>query len=199
MAALDLSEAPMPLNSPASVARPVVQAGRGLLGHTLQVFYKILLLLACLAMLAAFVTIVLGIVARQAGWDIPGLDAYAGYSIAAALFLALPETLQHGDHIRVTLVLQRLGPRARHALDVWGLAAGAALSAALAFYACRLVWISQLTHDVSPSADATPLWIPQLAMALGCIGFALAFGDALLATIRGRDFFTQGADVARVE
>jgi TRAP-type C4-dicarboxylate transport system permease small subunit len=199
MAALDLGEPAMSLNSTASAAGPVAQGSRGALGRVMQAFYKSLLLLACLAMLAAFVTIVLGIVARQAGWDIPGLDAYAGYSIAAALFLALPETLQHGDHIRVTLVLQRLGPRARHALELWGLASGAALSVALAFYACRLVWVSQLTHDVSPSADATPLWIPQLSMALGCIGFALAFVDALLATLRGREFFTQGADVARVE
>jgi len=164
-------------------------------------FYKALMLLACLSMLAAFGTIMLGVAARLAQWDIPGLDAYAGFSIAAALFLALPETFRHGDHIRVTLVLDRLPARPRAAIEVGCLAAGTALAMCLAWFACRLVWISYITHDVSSSADATPLWIPQLSMALGCIGFAVAFADALLARLGTRTFFTvnAGAELARVE
>jgi len=163
-------------------------------------FYKTLLLLACVSMLTAFGTIMLGIGARQAGWDIPGLDAYAGFSIAAALFLALPGTLRHGDHIRVTLALQRLPERGRTVLEYWSLGAGLALSLYLAWYACRLVWMSHLTHDVSPSADATPLWIPQIFMALGCIGFALSFVDALLARLKDQPFFAPVAgEIARVE
>jgi TRAP-type C4-dicarboxylate transport system permease small subunit len=165
----------------------------------LPTFYRGLLGLACVSMVSTLCVIVLGIVARLAAWDIAGLDGYAGYLIAATLFLALPETFAHGDHIRVTLLLQRMGPRVRHAFELGGLAAGLGLAATLAFYACRLVWVSQLTHDVSPSADATPLWIPQLAMALGCIGFAVAFADALFATWQRREFFVQGAETARVE
>jgi TRAP-type C4-dicarboxylate transport system permease small subunit len=49
----------------------------------------------------------------------------------------------------------------------------------------RAVWLSYITHDVSPAADATPLWIPQLSMALGCIGFALVFLDAIVARWQG--------------
>lgn len=164
-------------------------------------FYKTLMLLAGLSMLAAFGTIMLGVVARLAHWDIPGLDAYAGFSIAAALFLALPETFRHGDHIRVTLVLDRLPARARAAMELGCLAAGLALAVCLAWFACRMVWISYTTHDVSASADATPLWIPQLSMALGCIGFAVAFADAFLARLRARVFSTvnTGAELARVE
>lgn len=152
-------------------------------------FYKSLLLLACLSMVAAFGTIVLGIVARIAHWDIPGLDAYAGYSIAAALFLALPDTFRNGDHIRVTLVLEKLPERWRGAFEAWCLGAGFALTAAMAFYACRMAWLSYTTHDVSPGSDATPLWIPQITMALGCVGFAAAFVDACLARWAGREFF----------
>ena len=164
-------------------------------------FYQFLMLLACLSMVGAFGTIMLGVVARLAGWDVPGLDGYAGYSIAAALFLALPETFQHGDHIRVTLVLDKLPARARGAAEFGCLAAGTALALCLAWFACRLVWISYATHDVSASADATPLWIPQLSMALGCIGFAVAFADAFLARLATRQFFAvnAGAELARVE
>jgi TRAP-type C4-dicarboxylate transport system permease small subunit len=164
-------------------------------------FYKALMVLACLSMLAAFGSITLGIVARQVHWDIQGLDAYAGYSIAATLFLALPETFRQGDHIRVTLLLQKLPARARSAFEYWGLAAGAALAIYMTWFAARLAWISWATHDISSSADATPLWIPQLAMVLGCTGFAVSFIDAIVARLNARNFFrveVQG-EMAHVE
>jgi TRAP-type C4-dicarboxylate transport system permease small subunit len=175
-------------------------AGSSAMAALLHRFYRSLLVLACVAMAAAFATILLGIVARLAHWDIAGLDAYAGYAIAAALFLALPETLRHGEHIRVTLLLQRLPERGRSALEVGCLAAGLGLTIYLAWYACRLVWVSYLTHDVSPAADATPLWLPQLTMALGCVGFAVAFAHALIAKLRRRPFFAVSAsEPLRVE
>ena len=144
-------------------------------------------------MLAAFAAIMLGVVAREANWDIQGLDAYAGYSIAAALFLALPETFQHGDHIRVSLLLQRLPDRIRIALEYWSLLAGVTLAIFMTWYGARLVWVSYATHDVSPSADATPLWIPQLTMLIGCAGFALVFADALICRLRGQAFFAENS------
>lgn len=153
-------------------------------------FYEVLCGLSALAMAATFAIVMLGILGRESGWfALPGLDAYAGYAIAASLFLALPETLKRGDHIRVTLLLQRLPPRGQAVLEAWGAAAGLALSAFLAWFACRLVWVSFGTHDVSPSSDATPLWIPQLAMALGCIGLTVAMAEALVCQLSGRRFF----------
>ena len=166
--------------------------------RTALAFYRLLMLLACAAMLAAFVAVALGITARLARWDLPGLDAYAGYAIAAALFLALPGTLVRGEHIRVTLVLDRVPLRLRAALQWWGLAAALGLSAYMAWFAVRLAWFSWATDDVSTGADATPLWIPQLALALGCAGFALAFLHALLRHCRG-DELIAGGELARTE
>lgn len=167
----------------------------------LNKFYRFLMFLACLSMVSAFLTIILGVAAREFGWDIQGLDAYAGYSIAAALFLALPATLKHGDHIRVTLVMQRLPAKAQNVLEYWCLLAASALAVCLAWFACRLVWVSYITHDMSPSADASPLWIPQLTMALGCIGFAVSFLHALWARWTGHEFFDAPVDgeLARTE
>jgi TRAP-type C4-dicarboxylate transport system permease small subunit len=163
-------------------------------------FYKLLAVLSACSMVAAFVTVMLQIASRQLAFNIPGLDAYAGYSIAAALFLALPETLRRGEHIRVTLVLQKAPPALRHGLEYFCLAVAAALSFYLAFFACKLVWVSKTTHDISQSADATPLWIPQLTMALGCIGLAVAFADAWVARWQQRDFFpATGDDAAFLE
>ncbi len=164
--------------------------------NLLDRFYGLLMAGAALAMVTAFVAVMLGIVDRQWSLGLRGLDAYAGYAIAAALFLALPGTLQRGEHIRVTLVLQRLPERARAALEWSCLLAGALLCAALAWYACRLVWVSRLTNDVSPASDATPLWLPQLAMAAGCVGLAVALVDACLRRLRGTEFYRSGGDAA---
>jgi len=156
-------------------------------------FYRLLIGLACVSMVAAFVIVLLGILARQVTFiTIQGLDAYAGYAIAAAFFFALPTALMHGDHIRVTLLLDRLDSRVRAAFEWAGLFAGLGLSGYMAWFAVRAVWLSYETHDVSPAADATPLWIPQLCMAIGCTAFALAFLDAIVARLRGRDWFIEG-------
>ena len=161
-------------------------------------FYRLLLVLSCISMVAAFVAVGLGIVARLVGWNLPGLDAYAGYAIAAGLFLALPATLLQGEHIRVTLLLERLPQRARAGLEWWCLGAAAALALYLAWFSARLVWISYNTHDISTSADATPLWIPQIAMALGCIGFAIGFLHALVVRWQGSDLIA-AASAAHTE
>jgi len=161
-----------------------------------DLFYRALMALAALAMVSAFVMIMLGIADRQFAWGLRGLDAYAGYAIAAALFLALPGTLQRDEHIRVTLLLQRLPARWRAGLEWWCLGAGLLLTAFLAWYAARLVWVSHGTHDVSQGSDATPLWLPQIAMALGCLGLLLGFAEAMLVRATGGVFFSKGGDEA---
>ncbi|HVL44901.1 MAG TPA: TRAP transporter small permease, partial [Acidovorax sp.] len=60
------------------------------------------------------------------------------------------------------------------------------------------VWISYITHDISPAADASPLWIPQISMAMGCIGFALAFAHALVLRFQGTAFMAV-SEAARSE
>lgn len=166
----------------------------------LDAYYKSLLYLAAVFMVVTLVVIILGISGREFGFDIPGLDAYAGYSIAAALFLALPATLRNGDHIRVTLLLNKLEGAARKLAEYWCLAAASGLTGYLAYYAIRLVWISYTTNDMSPSSDATPLWIPQIAMALGSIGFALAFVEELVLKLVNQERIVMPtAELARTE
>lgn len=163
-------------------------------------FYKFLLFLSGVSMVASFGIIILGVAAREFLWDIPGLDAYAGYAIAATLFLALPASLRHGDHIRVTMVLSKLPPRIQNVFEYWCLAAASALSIYFAYYAGRMVWFSYVYHDVSPAADVTPMWIPQVLMLLGSVGLAVAFVDALVSRIQGRRFFEEvDGESARAE
>lgn len=142
--------------------------------------------LAALALIGLLAMVLLSIASRQLHFHVPGTDAYAGYLMAAAGFLALAHTFKRGEHIRVTLVLARLGPRARRALEIWSLAAGTLLAGLAAFYAVRLSWQSHQFHDISTGSDATPLWIPQLAMAAGSVILLVAFVDELVLELRGR-------------
>ena len=54
--------------------------------------------LAALCMVVLPGTVLLSILSRQLQFIVPGLDAYAGYLMAAAGFLALAHTLKRGDH-----------------------------------------------------------------------------------------------------
>jgi TRAP-type C4-dicarboxylate transport system permease small subunit len=142
--------------------------------------------LAALFMIALLVAVLLSIAGRELNFHVRGTDAYAGYFMAAAGFLALAHTLKRGEHIRVTLLLSALPPRARHAMELWAHGAAVLLSGLLAFYAARLVWQSRLFHDISTGNDATPLWIPQLGMAVGTLILFVAFVDELIIELRGR-------------
>jgi TRAP-type C4-dicarboxylate transport system permease small subunit len=122
----------------------------------------------------------------DARFYIAGTDAYAGYTMAACGFLALAHTLKKGEHIRVELVLQKATPRLRRALQLWSYAAATLLSALFAFYSVRLALQSREFNDVSTGNDATPLWIPQIAMAVGALILLVAFVDELVIELRGR-------------
>ena len=134
--------------------------------------------LAALCMVGLLGMVLLSIVSRQLHFHVPGTDAYAGYLMAGAGFLALAHTLKKGEHIRVTLLVNALRGGARRAIEVWALAAATLLATLSAFYACRLSWQSHQFHDISTGNDATPLWIPQLSMAIGSVVLAIEIGRA---------------------
>ncbi len=155
--------------------------------------------LAALAMVGLLVMVLLSIASRQLHFHVPGTDAYAGYLMAAAGFLALAHTFKRGEHIRVTLVLARLGGGWRRALELWSLVAGTALATLAAYYSVRLSWQSHAFHDISTGNDATPLWIPQVAMALGNIILLIALIDELVLELRGQRVHTSPEEALRNE
>ena len=69
-------------------------------------------------------------------------------------------------------------------MEVLCLCIAALLSAYFAYFSARLVWGSYTLNDVSQNVDATPLWIPQLSMAIGLFGLAVAFAEQLFVTLR---------------
>jgi len=142
--------------------------------------------LAALFMVGLLVMVLLSVVGGLLHFHVPGTDAYAGYLMAGAGFLALAHTLKRGEHIRVTLLLSSLKGGARKGMEVWALTAAVALSGLSAFYSGRLAWQSHLFNDISTGNDAMRLWIPQLSMAVGTLVLCIAFIDELVLELRGQ-------------
>lgn len=158
--------------------------------------------LAGVFLLGTLLAVLASILGRfHPAFALPGADAYAGYCMAAAAFLALAPTLRRGEHIRVTLILNHLPARGQRALDIVCHVVALFLSGALAWYSIRMVMQSREFFDISTGLDATPLWIPQLGMAIGTSLFALAFLSDLIALLRGealRDT-AAGGEPSRIE
>jgi len=148
--------------------------------------------LAALFMIGVLTMVLLSIVSRLVGFYVPGTDAYAGYAMAGAGFLALAHTLKANEHIRVTLVIGKLRGGARRGLELWALSVAVLMSGALAWFSWRLVWQSHTFHDVSTAADATPLWIPQILMGLGCTVLFIALLDEWVLEWRGQRLRAEG-------
>ena len=153
--------------------------------RALDTLYNAAAYLAALFLIGTLIMVLLGIFGRLLDFQVRGTDAYAGYFMAGAGFLALAHTLMRGEHIRVTLVLEHVGPRSRRLLERWSLAVALLLSVAFSYFSVRLAWQSYTLNDISTGNDATPLWIPQLAMAAGNVVLSLAFIDLLYGELTG--------------
>ena len=151
----------------------------------LDALYDAAAWLAAVFMVGTLAAVLAGIIDRYLALGLRGTDMYAGYCMAGSGFLALAHTLKRGEHIRVTLILQKLVGRAKHRLELWALFAATLLAGLFAFYSVRLSYQSWSFHDISTGNDATPLWIPQLTMAFGTLVLFIAFLDEFVLEIRG--------------
>lgn len=138
---------------------------------------------AAVCLVAIAVLVLTSIVGRLLGVYIAGLNAYAGYMMAASSFFALAYAFRRGGHIRVNLLLTRLHGRARWVAEVWCLGVASGLTIYLAWFCIRMVSTSLDFGDVSEGPDATPLWIPQMAMGIGSAVFALCLVESFLVTL----------------
>jgi len=135
---------------------------------------------AALMLVGTLLMVLLGMLDRYVSMNFRGTDMYAGYCMAAAGFLALAHTLKKNEHIRVTLLLNSVPAGAKRALELWSLVAAVFLSGLFCFYSIKLAYQSWDFNDISTGNDATPLWLPQIGMALGTLVLLIAFVDELV-------------------
>lgn len=156
--------------------------------------YKAGGVVAALFLIAILCLIVIQMVARWTGEVFSGAPDYAGYCMAGASFFAFAYALNHGAHIRVSIVLNALGTK-RWWGEIWCFGIGAALSTYFAYYAIKATYWSRLLNDISQGQDATPIWIPQLAMSVGSVLLAICFWDNLARLIFTGDHAIQSGAI----
>lgn len=121
----------------------------------------------------------------QATATIPSYADFSGFALAAATFLALAPTLRAGVHIRVNLLIRRLGPRAARLLELPILALAAVIAGYATWYAGVTVWESWHYGDTSTGMVAVPLWMPQIFMVTGLGLLCVALIDTFVEALRG--------------
>lgn len=179
--------------------RERLMAGGRRLRPILDGIYNISGAIAAVALLAILTIIVAQMVARWSAVQFPGSTDYAGYAMASASFFAFAYALNHGAHIRVSLVLMRFSGRGRRLAELWCFGIGAFLAGYFAWFAVKTVRVSYRLNDISQGQDATPLWIPQMVMAIGTVIFAIALIDHFLRIAFGGSYeLGEGHNPARL-
>jgi len=153
-----------------------------LLRSFLDKLYLYAVYIAAFALLMILLIIVYNMVARWTGNTAVGATAYAGYAMATSAFFAMAYTLNQDGHIRVKMLLSKLG-KYRKWGERWCYGMGSLISIYYFYYAARGAHFSYILNDISQQDDAWPMWIPQMAMVIGTLILAIAFVDRLYQVI----------------
>jgi TRAP-type C4-dicarboxylate transport system permease small subunit len=149
---------------------------------------------AAVCLLLMVVVLCVEIVARAFSVESPfSTWEYAGYLQGWLVLLGASYALRTGGHIRVNLLMARLGHNAARVLDILCCVVGLAVMTVICWALADLLWTSLTTGRRSYFLTATPLWIPQLVLVVGSLLLALQFaaralrGALGLAVERGED------------
>ena len=167
-----------------ATSRPM-PAAPSLLRRGLDTMYAAAGALAALCVLAIFVLMLVGSLGRELGWRVGIVNDLVAWLCAAAAFLAMAQAFRNGDFVRVTLLLERLSPRARRGFEIVSLAVAALAIGYLAFWAARFTYESWQFHEMPTGLLIVPLWIPQTTFVVGAILFFIAVLDELVIVLRG--------------
>lgn len=125
-------------------------------------------------------------VLREFGVRTGAVNDVVSWLCAAAAFFAMAHAFKHGDFVRVTLVLERLGNRVRRIVELLALLIGSIATGFLAWSACLFTYESWEFNDMAQGLLPLPLWTVQLSFALGAILLWVALLDELLVVLRGQ-------------
>ena len=112
-------------------------------------------------------------------------DEYSGYLFVWATFLGFAHALRTGQFLRVEMLVVRLAPRLRNALEILAAAAGLVVAAIAAWGTWKLVYTSWRFGSLSIQPSATPLLIPQLIMPLGLLLLCLLYVEEIWRRLAG--------------
>ena len=158
---------------------------RGAIGRVLDGLYLLCGWLAGALMVGICAIMVAMSGGREIGFNIRGGDEIAAWALAAMFGLGLAHTFQHGEVVRVGLLVERFQGRARLIVEGCCLVVGSILTGALAWYCIDLVYDSWRFKERAQGLLPIMIWIPQSLLAFGMTVQFLAFVDQLLRCLQG--------------
>ena len=142
--------------------------------------------LAAVFLVVLALVILAQIIGRMFGWLIPSADDFAVWAMASSVFLGLPYAMLHGDHIRVTLVLQVLPKSLHYGYEILATLFALVVSVWGAYYCIIFVYESFIYNELAPGMVPVPMWMPQLGMPIGLVLFSLMLVRRLVMCVRGQ-------------
>lgn len=124
-------------------------------------------------------------VLRELGIRTGAVNDIVSWFCAAAAFFAMAHAFKHGDFVRVTLLLEKVSPKTRRAMELVSLAIGSVSCAYLAWSAVKFTYESWEFNDIAQGLLPMPMWIPQLSFALGSVLLLVAVVDEFIIVLRG--------------
>ena len=118
-----------------------------------------------------------------------GAEEMTGFLVVAIVMLGAAEAYRRGDHIRIDILTDKLGPRGVRWIDVLSHLAVALFAANLLRTGLHTVEFSHRFGAYSSGYLQIPMWIPQTALVAGG---ALLLAMALLKLVEsGQSFFRE--------
>ncbi len=117
-------------------------------------------------MLGLFITY--QVVARKIGWAMaPGMDLMSGFALAMAVTWAFSYALRTGSHVRIDVLLPFMPPKIRAVADWMALFSIFFFVAITAWKTWEMTLKSYEIGAVTNTYPLTPLWAPQVVVAIG--------------------------------
>lgn len=164
----------MTANPPASFLR-----------RALDRLYQLAGVLAAFCVFLIFVLMICASLGRIFSFPVGSINDIVAWLCAAAAFFAMSDAFRNGDFVRVTLLLDKVGPAPRRALEIFSLAVAAVAIAYLFRWAAAYTWESYQFNDIAGGMVALPLWIPQTSFVIGALLLLVAVVDELVVVLRG--------------
>jgi TRAP-type C4-dicarboxylate transport system permease small subunit len=119
------------------------------------------------------------------------LDEFVAYGTAAITFLCLAYSLHDDTLIRVGMLLNRVGPKTRVALEFFSVSITLAIVAYIIYYFwAKTFWRDFTRNTLSESIAEIPLWIPESFALIGLLLFGLQLLAMLFRIIVGGESVT---------
>jgi TRAP-type C4-dicarboxylate transport system permease small subunit len=147
--------------------------------------YRLTAFLAVAALVSIAAIILADVILRQFGGQVKSSDDFAGYALVATGLLGLAPTYRRGEHIRVGLLIDRLGGSARRGIELFCLGFGVLATGWASWWTGRFALDSWRFNELSQGLIPIPLWAPQSAMFIGILVLFIAMAEDLLRVATG--------------